>query len=120
MHQLAKPSVVARKHDRWKQRQDSDKAKREAKRKAENDWRVLSKLIEARDGGRCRICGARTVKPGGDPELIGAAHHVIFRSAQGPSIARNLIWVDALCHERIHSHQIDVTGTADKLKVVHR
>lgn len=113
-----KPSKLDRDLKKFAKQQQSETAKRAAKRKAENEWRVLSLQVCARAKGICQVSGAQTTKYGkGDPRLWGQAHHLVMRSAGGRDEMSNLIWVTYETHTKIHAHQIEVTGTADNFTV---
>jgi len=58
-----------------------------------------------RDGWRCQVpgCGSRAHLH---------AHHVIYRSRNGPDEAWNLVAICRACHEMIHSGCISVRGRA--------
>lgn len=117
---LAKPSRLDRDVLKWQRRLLKDKVKRTRVRVEQDRWRRISQAIEFRDRGRCRVCGAFTQKPPCDPRLIGAAHHITYRSAGGSDDFSNLVWVDAGCHDDEHGGRITLTGTAHKLVITRR
>jgi len=100
---------------------DAAKRKRKrtaARRKAEResfdlalvDWTLRREIVEMRDGGLCRVCGAK----GYD------AHHIKYRSAGGTNALDNLVLLCGQCHEDEHHHKLRITGTADDLRIERR
>lgn len=65
----------------------------------QSSWQKLCKLVDERDGYRCKLCGSP----------IGLHHHHIrFRSAWGSDTIDNLILLCYKCHD-IYAH-----GTKEK------
>lgn len=85
-------------------------------RKAEQlaQWTTVCRLVDRRDGGRCRVCHRRCdVKA---LTLIDRAHrhHIAYRSAGGADETWNVVTVCAGCHEQQHQlGTLDVRGNAD-------
>lgn len=113
---LVKPSRLERDVSKWKVRVAKRTKKQAQAKQAANKWRAVSALVKHRDGGKCRVCHVYTGTTG-DPRLIGAAHHIVFRSAGGADTPDNLIWTCAECHDLIHRHKITTSGTASKLSL---
>ncbi len=88
------------------------KAKQAAAEKTERD---VFRLVDARDGHRCRACGHRC-----DPTattLLERAHrhHIVYRSAGGETTTGNLATVCASCHHREHvKRTLRIEGNADE------
>jgi 5-methylcytosine-specific restriction endonuclease McrA len=57
-------------------------------------YRELQRLILARDGWRCQICGSMQNLQ---------AHHLKFRSQPGDDVEQNLITLCTECHSAVHS-----------------
>jgi len=60
-------------------------------------------LVTRRDHGRCRVCGKPSTHH----------HHIRFRSAGGSDSSENLVSLCVWCHQKIHDHDLTVTGNAD-------
>jgi 5-methylcytosine-specific restriction endonuclease McrA len=88
--------------------------RKDAKRKAEEaERRRVYKLVDARDGRACRLCGRKT-----NPEATGLLdrghrHHLQYRSKGGMDTTDNLLTLCASCHHGVHSGRIRITGDAD-------
>jgi len=65
-------------------------------------WKLISKMVRARDGMHCRICGRRVY--GKDAHV----HHIIPKSQGGTDSLDNLILVCPRCHSRIHGRYLNV------------
>jgi 5-methylcytosine-specific restriction endonuclease McrA len=113
---LAKPSALARKVSKWERVTVREREKRARERQAERKWRALSAMVCFRDKSQCRVCQVLTLRAG-DPRLIGAAHHIVYRSAGGTDTMSNLVWTCGQCHDDEHQHRLSITGTAEKLKI---
>src|SRR5690242_4988338 len=77
---IGKPSRLARDVSKWERRAAKRTKKQAEAKQAVNRWRAISALVKHRDGGKCRVCAVYTATTG-DPRMIGAAHHIVFRSA---------------------------------------
>jgi 5-methylcytosine-specific restriction endonuclease McrA len=84
-------------------------AKNRAKR---SNYAAVCREVDARDGDRCRVCGALALTP--------HHHHIVFRSRGGKDTPSNLIAVCDFCHDAIHQQRIRVTGTATDLRIEYR
>jgi 5-methylcytosine-specific restriction endonuclease McrA len=76
-------------------------------------WREVCRLVDLRDGHRCRVCGRWT-----NPDSLtllerGHRHHLIYRSAGGPDESWNVATLCPECHDDEHSGKIRLTGNAD-------
>jgi 5-methylcytosine-specific restriction endonuclease McrA len=109
-----KPTRLERDVAKFDARLQRERAKDAEDRAKQRAWSELSREIAKRDGGRCRVCGIRTGRPGGDPRLIGAAHHITYKSAGGRDTTANLIWICGQCHAAEHQHQIVISGNGDQ------
>lgn len=83
-------------------------------RKAEDRaaWAAVCKQVDARDQGRCRVCGRRC-----SPNAVGMLeraerHHIEYRSLGGEDYAYNVVTLCAGCHSDQHRGVIDVRGNA--------
>ncbi len=116
---LAKPSRLARDVEKWERRQAKALETRRRQSAERAAFARVSKAVKARHGGRCRICRCRTTVAGSgaNPNHFGSAHHIVYRSAGGTDDLQNLIWLCAECHQKEHAHELDIRGTADKLKI---
>ncbi|MFQ5460786.1 MAG: HNH endonuclease, partial [Anaerolineae bacterium] len=70
---------------------------------------ALARKVIHRDGLVCQnpACGSRTNLQ---------AHHIVFRSAGGPTTPSNEVTVCDRCHALIHADLLEVTGHADSPK----
>lgn len=85
----------------------------EAKADATHELNVY-KLVDIRDKHRCRACGVFA-----DPNAVGVLqrahrHHVIYRSAGGPTETWNLLTICSKCHNDEHKHTLQIDGNADE------
>lgn len=104
---------------KWEKSVTAKAEKVRIKRLHDQAWKMVSAKVSVRDAQTCRVCHCQTTRFGsGNPKTWGMAHHIVFRSAGGSDELSNLVWVDYTCHEAIHAHRIDVSGTADKLHIV--
>lgn len=83
------------------------------KQAADLAWRTVCKLVDQRDGKRCRCCGKRS-----DPDATGLLarghrHHLIYRSAGGTDTTGNLCTLDASCHADAHANKLRIEGNPD-------
>jgi len=71
----------------------------------------LAKDVYIRDGWKCRNCKSRN-------NLM--AHHVVFRSHQGPDALNNLLTLCSSCHRGLHDGKLEllvITTTETDLTV---
>lgn len=81
-------------------------AKKEQKRQEAENWQSVCRHVDARDGHRCRACGARC-NPQAMTMLEKAHHHhVEFRSRGGMDTTENTATLCAQCHEAVHRHSL--------------
>lgn len=59
---------------------------------------ALRRLIHARAGGNCELCGE------GLPPVAWQAHHRLLKGQGGLDAANNLLALHVLCHRRAHTH----------------
>jgi 5-methylcytosine-specific restriction endonuclease McrA len=59
-----------------------------------SEYKALCLYVMQRDKWRCRSCGLR---------YSLAAHHVVFRSHQGPDTKENLCTLCTACHQGVHT-----------------
>jgi hypothetical protein len=88
--------------------------RKDARKKAEEaERRRVYKLVDARDGRACRLCG-RKGNPNGTSMLDKLHHHHILpRSQGGKDTTDNLITLCAACHDGEHRGRIRMDGDAD-------
>ncbi len=113
---IAKPSRLSRLLRKFESRQAKRRRIVSEQKARVAEWRLTSLRVKTRDLGTCRICGLQT-RSSGHPAYLGAAHHLVWRSAGGPDTLDNLIWTCAACHEAIHAHLVNVRGAADLIYV---
>ncbi len=90
-----------------------DRAKEKAVKDAAN-WRLVCKVVDARDGRACRVCGTKT-NPDAVGLLRGHRHHIVYRSAGGKDVSENLVTLCAECHDAEHvKRSLHVEGNADE------
>lgn len=75
---------------------------------------VVYKAVDVRDQRCCRVCGAKA-----DPNAVGVLnkahhHHIVYRSAGGPTETWNIVLLCAKCHNAEHKHLIKMEGNADE------
>jgi 5-methylcytosine-specific restriction endonuclease McrA len=90
-----------------------DKAKEERDELAHE--REVYKAVDLRDRKRCRACGRKS-NPNGVGLLDRAHHHhVIYRSAGGPTETWNVALICASCHDEEHvKRTLQIEGNADE------
>lgn len=92
--------------------------RREAKQASQAQLEASWRIVDVRDGGRCRICG-RPCRPGALQRNERAErHHIVPRSLGGPHTPENLLTVClAECHPALHqSGTLRVSGNAETRK----
>lgn len=87
--------------------------KAEAKKQAEALERMVYAAVNVRDKRTCRACGHRA-----NPDATGTLerahhHHVVYRSAGGPTASWNVCLLCPKCHNAQHKQQLDVRGNAE-------
>ena len=65
-------------------------------------WNSTSAKAKARDGFKCRRCGAKGKKIGGTAQL--ETHHIKSKNKGGSDNLNNLITLCSRCHSKKHSH----------------
>lgn len=85
------------------------------RRKAKEAERIaIKKLVFARDGGKCRVCGGRAEE----------MHELDFRSLGGQRSLENSIAVCIFrgknCHQLLQKHAIEVEGTDANTRLIFR
>lgn len=81
-------------------------------REDEAKWREVCRLVDERDGRRCRVCQRRVTKTLSLCAERAEHHHIHARSVE-PSLRfepRNVILVCAADHLRLTRHQLVVEG----------
>ena len=77
-----------------------------ADRKQRKAYDLVYLLVTERDHGACRVCGALY------PPLSMHRHHIVYRSAGGPTSLANVLLLCRVCHQDEHEHTIRITGDA--------
>lgn len=105
MHQTNfKSDMTTRHDDRAKKAHDADAHERDVYR-----------AVDLRDRRRCRACGRKS-----NPSAVGLLdrahhHHVIYRSAGGPTETWNVALVCSGCHDAEHVKKtLQIEGNADE------
>lgn len=86
-----------------------------AEREESAQERDVYKAVDVRDRKRCRACGRKS-----NPDAIGLTqrahhHHVVYRSAGGPTETWNVALVCAGCHDAEHvKRTLKIEGNADE------
>lgn len=80
--------------------------KRERAKATRTHWRDVTRLVRARDGGKCRCCG----RAGYD------VHHVVMRSRGGKDEPANLVLLCKVCHLDAHQHVLRVWWADGELR----
>lgn len=83
------------------------------KQQAEAEERRVFRLVDARDTGHCRACGASCSHY--DLSLLARAHrhHITYRSQLGRSVSENLVTLCPSCHSDVHAAKLAIEGNAD-------
>lgn len=85
-----------------------------AQRAIEAERKRIYALVDARDGGHCRLCGIPIDVRAQRLSRRVEHHHIVKRSQGGPDTTQNVIRVCRGCHELIHVKDLlSVTGDAD-------
>jgi hypothetical protein len=95
---------------------DGGRVARKAAKKAaiDREQRECYKAVDARDKGRCRVCGKR-----GSPTAASLLdrihrHHMMYRSLGGTHATANVLSLCAGCHSEIHvEYTLRVEGDAN-------
>jgi predicted restriction endonuclease len=77
--------------------------------------------VKARDEGRCRVCGVRTLATLERVPKRGEAHHIKSRADKAVRTdVRNGLWCCLKCHQRLHGRgvRLHIIGTAAQLFTV--
>lgn len=90
-----------------------EKTERDAE--ADRNWLLVCKLVDRRDGGRCRVCGRKCVTKAIDPDERAERHHLKFVSQGGADATDNVLTICKRdCHAAIHTlGTMKLTGDAD-------
>lgn len=91
---IAFPKPESRARDRGKARKAREAA-----------WQAVRRIVLARDGRRCRVCGSRDQVE---------AHHIRFRSLGGEHTTANTACLCAAHHADVHGYRLTLSGDADK------
>ena len=90
-------------------------------RLADLAWHNCIRLVDERDGWRCRVCHGRVVKTlTVCPER--AEHHHLVQRSRAPGLRadpRNVVLVCAIDHGRLTRHELEPFGLAADRFVVH-
>ena len=76
------------------------RVKARAKRRQSKADAAVYAAVDARDGGRCRVC----MQPGTE------RHHIVFRSRGGATSEANVLLLDADCHRAVHARRLVIHG----------
>ena len=89
--------------------------KRERDTADDRQQREVYRLVDARDEGRCRVCGRRVTPFAVDSRERAEHNHIILRSRGGEDSTANVHLICASrCHDDIHRRGIlRVSGDAD-------
>ena len=71
-------------------------------------------VVDARDGGACRVCGRRCSPSAVSIVDRAERHHMLRRRYDGAHGSQNLVTLCRGCHQQIHAMgMLDVSGNAD-------
>lgn len=93
--------------------------KQEARAEDIRQMKACYKAVDARDGGRCRVCRTR-----GNPNAMTLLerlhhHHLVYRSRGGQHETDSVLLLCGDCHEAIHvTATLRLEGDADARDVV--
>lgn len=116
---IPKPSQLDRATAAYEKKLAKATEKRRSAKQRLTDWLRTSAKVRERDGERCRVC-RRPTKRIGPPSMIGAAHHLAYRSLtdrQTHMDVSRIVWLCGQCHDDEHQHRIRITGTSDDLRI---
>lgn len=85
--------------------------KRERTKAREAAYRANCRLVDRRDGHKCRVCGSRD-------NLMH--HHVRFRSQGRDDSTSNLVLLCGSDHADVHAYRLTITGNADSELIIER
>lgn len=88
--------------------------RQEKQRRVKAAWLAVCKLVNQRDGYRCRVCG-RELYSG-----IRHHHHIVFRSKGRDDSPGNLALLCPLHHAEVHSGKLRIEGDADRTLAIYR
>lgn len=96
---------------KWQEATRADEQLEEQAAAAANERDVYA-AVTKREEHRCRVCGAWC-----NPQATGLLekghhHHVVYRSAGGPTTLENICLLCAKCHNDEHQHRISIEGNA--------
>jgi hypothetical protein len=89
--------------------------KRERTATEERRLRDCYRAVDARDQGRCRICGRRVIPGAINSRERAEHHHIVKRSQGGPDTTANVaLLCVSRCHDDIHVRALmKLSGDAD-------
>ena len=76
--------------------------------------RKVYRLVDVRDGLKCRACGRSCVITLDALPNRWERHHVRFRSLGGEDTSANIIGLCCLCHSEAQQHRLQIVGDADE------
>lgn len=74
--------------------------------------RAVYAQVTAADEHRCRVCGVWCTPDATTLLGKGHHHHIVYRSAGGPTTVENVCLLCARCHNDEHQHRIAIDGNA--------
>ena len=80
---------------------------------AEAQEREVYAAVTQRDQRRCRCCGDYASAQALGTLKQAHHHHIVYRSAGGPTSSANLCLLCARCHSDEHQHRLKVEGDAN-------
>jgi 5-methylcytosine-specific restriction endonuclease McrA len=89
-------------------------AKKAQQLEDEANERTVYRQVDIRDRRRCRACGRKS-----NAQAMGLLerahhHHIVYRSAGGPTDTWNIALICALCHDAEHvKRTLKIEGNAD-------
>lgn len=80
----------------------------------EQHWRETCRLVDQRDGGRCRVCDRRCSPLSATLTHRAERHHLIPLSRGGADHSSNILTLCKRCHEDRHLRStLQLSGDAD-------
>lgn len=98
----------------------AQRAARDKQLAAARELQQVRRAIYERDKGCCRVCHRVLAFAHHNPYAQMHWHHVIYRSAGGPSTVENGISLCWRCHRFEHEHRLTIVGTGDKVTITER
>jgi hypothetical protein len=86
----------------------------EKQRAVDSNWRTVCRLVNERDGYRCRVYGTPISPSAMAMRDRAHHHHIVFRSAGGGDTVENVVLISAAAHDEVHvKRTLRIEGNAE-------